>query len=279
METRPTRKIFVGRVSIPVDFEIPIHLITEIMKRLNRYIILGAILFALSVSFYVLHYFIFKDVHHIFIFLIGDIAFVFIEVLMVTLIIRRVLEDREKKARQKHMNIFIGAFFSEVGIKLLGLLSKWDPHIERIQQELVVEGDTAEQKFARVCRCLRNHDFSIEWKKPDWETLKAFLVAKKDYLLRLLENPNLLEHESFTDLLWAVFHMAEEFEARRDFDCLPNEDHEHLHDDAKRVYGQLALQWLKYMEHLIDSYPYLFSLSMRTNPFDPSATPIVRKSQ
>ncbi|GJQ58296.1 MAG: hypothetical protein D8M57_05660 [Candidatus Scalindua sp. AMX11] len=249
------------------------------MKRLNWYILLGVILLALSTLFYVLHYLVFKDIHHIFIFLIGDIAFVFIEVLMVTLIIHRVFEDREKKALQKHMNIFIGAFFSEVGIKLLGLLSKWDPQIERIQQGLIVEEETAEQKFRRVCRYLRKHDFSVEREKPDWETLKTFLVEKKDYLLRLLENPNLLEHESFTDLLWAVFHMAEEFDARKDFDYLPKEDYEHLHDDTERVYGQLALQWLKYMEHLIDSYPYLFSLSMRTNPFDPRATPIVQKSQ
>jgi len=29
-------------------------------------------------------------------------------------------------------------------------------------------------------------------------------------LLGLLGNPNLLEHDSFTDLLWAVFHLMEE---------------------------------------------------------------------
>ena len=244
---------------------------------MNWHIMLGAILIALSVFFYVLHYLMFKDSHHIFIYLMGDIAFIFIEVLMVTLIIHRVLEDREKKARRKHMNMVIGAFFSEVGMKLLKILSKWDPQIERIQQELVVEIDTAEQKFRRVCRYLEKHDFSIDREKPDWETLKTFLVAKRDFILRLLENPNLLEHESFTDLLWAVFHMSEEFEARTDFNCLPNADHDHLHGDMKRVYGQLTMQWLKYMEHLICSYPYLFSLSMRLNPFDPNATPIVQK--
>jgi hypothetical protein len=248
------------------------------MKRLSWYIMLGAMLIVLSVSFYVLHYLIFKDAHHIFIYLIGDIAFVFIEVLMVSLIIHRVLEDREKKARQKHMNIVIGAFFSEAGTKLLEILSKWDPQIERIQRELTAEGDTAEQRFGRVCKYLRKHDFSIEREKPDWKTLKVFLVEKRHYLLRLLENPNLLEHEFFTDLLWAVFHMAEEFEARMDFDCLPSEDQDHLHGDTKRVYGQLSLLWLKHMEHLIVSYPFLFSLSMRLNPFDPNATPIVQKS-
>jgi len=103
-------------------------------------------------------------------------------------------------------------------------------------------------------------------------------MTKKDFLLRLLENQNLLEHESFTDVLWAVFHLAEELEARESLQGLPDADHKHLSSDVKRVYGQLALQWLKYMEHLKKSYPYLFSLSLRTNPFDRSATPIVQDS-
>jgi hypothetical protein len=29
------------------------------------------------------------------------------------------------------------------------------------------------------------------------------------------------------------------------------------------------------MKHLQDNYPYLFSLAMRTNPFDPKASPEV----
>ncbi len=247
------------------------------MNRLIWYIVLGSAMLALSAAFYFLHYVIFKDTHHIFIYMVGDVAFVFIEVLLVTLIIHRVLENREKKARQKHINMLIGAFFSEVGMKLLKILSRWDPQIERIQRELAVEGDTTEQKFGRICTYLGKHDFSIEKEKPDWKALKAFLVAKRDFLLRLLENQNLLEHESFTNMLWAVLHMAEEFEAREDFNCLPKSDYAHLHIDMNRVYGQLALQWPKYMEHLRGSYPYLFSLSMRLNPFDPNATPIVQE--
>jgi len=58
---------------------------------------LGLSLVVLSILFYLLHYAIFRDPHHIFIYLIGDIAFVFIEVLLVTLIIHQLLSDREKK--------------------------------------------------------------------------------------------------------------------------------------------------------------------------------------
>ncbi len=43
-----------------------------------------------------------------------------------------------------------------------------------------------------------------------------------------------------------------------------------------RVYSQAVIEWLVYMQHLKKKYPYLFSLAMRTNPFDTNASPIVR---
>ncbi len=49
-------------------------------------------------------------------------------------------------------------------------------------------------------------------------------------------------------------------------------DYQHLKVDAERVYNLLIFEWLEYMEHLMNNYPYLFSLAMRTNPFDPEAT-------
>jgi len=113
------------------------------MKRLNWQVLLGMSLLVLSALLYFLHYLIFRDPHHIFLYLTGDVAFVFVEVLLVTLIIHRVLEEREKKARLEKLNMVIGVFYSEVGMKLLEILSKWDPQIERIQQELVIEGKSA----------------------------------------------------------------------------------------------------------------------------------------
>jgi hypothetical protein len=85
------------------------------MKLLNWQLVLGLSLVALSALFYLIHYAIFKDAHHIFIYMIGDIAFVPIEVLMVTLIIHRLLSEREKRSMLNKMNMVIGAFFSEVG--------------------------------------------------------------------------------------------------------------------------------------------------------------------
>jgi hypothetical protein len=94
-------------------------------------------------------------------------------------------------------------------------------------------------------------------------------------MVRLLENPLLLDHESFTRLLRAVFHFTEELEAREDLKKLPESDLDHLAGDAHRAYHLLVLEWLCYMKYLKDTHPYLFSLAMRTNPFDRASTPVV----
>ena len=97
------------------------------------------------------------------------------------------------------------------------------------------------------------------------------MIDKRSFLLVLLENPSLLEHETFTELLRAVFHLTEELEQRNDLKYLPRADYEHLELDIERAYKLLINEWLQYMEYLMIEYPYLFSLAIRTNPFDPNA--------
>ena len=245
------------------------------MKPFKWQIVLGAFLIVLSITLYLLHYVIFRDVHHIFIYMIGDIAFVPIEVLLVTLIIHRLLGEREKRARLEKLNMVIGAFFGEVGSRLLAYFSDFDPELDNIRKDLIVTSDWSEEEFSGVRERLRNHKYEVEIQKVDLESLRAFLVGKRDLLLRLLENPSLLEHESFAQLLWAVCHLTEELGYREDLGQLPDTDYEHLAGDMKRAYTLLVYEWLAYMRHLKDDYPYLFSLAMRTNPFDQNASPIV----
>lgn len=246
------------------------------MKRLNWQITLGIVLVALCAIVYFIHYIIFRDPHHIFIYLIGDIAFVFFEVLLVTLIIHRLLSEREKRNRLEKLNMVIGAFFSEVGTELLTYFSDFDPKLDEIRNELVITKDWSEQEFYTVSKSLKNYEYDVNVQKVSLEHLRIFLTGKRDFLLRLLENPNLLEHEKFTELLQAVFHLTEELMNRDDIKVLPDTDYKHLAVDIKRVYIYLVHQWLDYMKHLKDNYPHLFSLAMRTNPFDMEASPIVK---
>ena len=243
---------------------------------MKHLIVLGLLLVLLSAVSYLAHYAIFGDAHHIFIYLVGDIAFVPIEVLLVTLIIHRLLESREKRSVLKKLNMVIGAFFSEVGTELLGYFADFDPQSSRIRERLIVTNSWSEREFSTVGRSLKACDCVIDSESDDLGNLRGFLMEKRGFLLALLGNPNLLEHESFTDLLWAVFHLAEELAHRTDLRKLPDTDYEHLAGDIKRVYGLLISEWLDYMKHLKSDYPYLFSLAMRTNPFDRNASVEVR---
>jgi hypothetical protein len=246
------------------------------MKHLNWQIAFGLSLVVLSTILYLLHYTIFMDSHHIFLYLIGDIAFLPIQVLLVTFIIDRLLNVREKRSLLKKLNMVIGAFFSEAGTDLLKSFSDFALQNDQIRKDFVENNDWSNKAFSNMGKRLKHYDYRIESQKGNLEELKKLLLQKRGFLLVLLENPNLLEHESFTELLWAAFHLTEELAFRVDLRGLPNPDYEHLAGDIKRAYVLLITEWLAYMKHLRENYPYLFSLAVRMNPFDPNASPIVK---
>ena len=246
------------------------------MKYLNWKVLLGCSLMALSAVFYLIHYAIFRDAHHIFLYLIGDIAFVFVQVLMVTLIIDQLLSVREKRSLLNKLNMVIGAFFSEVGTPLLKLFNQFGSDDGQIQKDLAENNDWSNRAFSNISKRLKDYNDRIESQKGDLLALKVFLQGKREFLLALLENPNLLEHEAFTELLWAVFHLTEELSFREDLGQLPDTDYNHLSVDIRRAYHLLIVEWLAYMKHLRNSYPYLFSLAVRMNPFNPDASAVVK---
>jgi hypothetical protein len=241
------------------------------MKHLRWQITLGISLLVTSLFFYIVHYVIFRDTHHIFLYLIGDLGFLAVQVLFVTLVVDQLLSNREKYAMLEKMNMVIGTFYSEVGTELLEAFFTFDGNIDALKEELVVSGKWTEKDFRRVKRSLAKFEHNVDSRTGNLEFLRTFLIGKRTFLLRLLENPVLLEHDSFTQLLWAVFHVKDELAHRDTLVNLPENDYEHVCHDILRAYVLLISEWLDYMKHLKKDYPYLFSLAVRTNPCDPDA--------
>jgi len=245
------------------------------MRRYSTIIILAGIFVVISGLTYLLHYYIFRDVHHIFIYMVGDLAFLPLEVFLVVIVIERILARREKAAILQKLNMVVGAFFSEVGTQLLQrLLSCFDKHKD-IQQQFAIAQNWNHADFKKAIAFTTAMEDNPHCLNIDLEGLRTFLILKRPFLLSLLENPNLLEHEHFTDLLWATFHLAEELEARPSVENLPETDLEHIAGDIKRLYGHLAAEWISYAEHLKLRYPFLFSLVVRTHPFQEHPSPVV----
>jgi len=253
----------------------PFVLIDSSMKRLSWQASLGIFLIALSALLYFAEIEVFHSPRDTFFYLFQDIAFVPIQVLLVTLIINRLLTVREKRSRMEKLNMVIGVFFSEVGTKLLTYFSDCDPNLESVRKDLIVTHNWSREEFRRVKGRLKHYGYGVEIQKVNLVHLRTFFLEKRDFLLRLLENPNLLEHESFTELLLAVFHLVEELVVREDVTSLPDSDRHHIAGDITRAYILLVHQWLEYMGHLKNHYPYLFSLAIRTNPFDENASPLI----
>jgi hypothetical protein len=241
------------------------------MKHIRWQIILGVLLITLSTILGIIHYELFHDAHTFFFYILLDIAFIPVQVLLVTLIIHNLLTYREKRAMLNKLNMVIGAFFSELGTRLLKDFSAIDPDAAKIAENLHIQNQWDSKDFAAVRQCLQNHHYKTEWSDEAMKSVRKLLISERQFLLSLLENANLLEHESFTDLLWAVFHLAEELACRPSLQSLPETDRNHINGDIKRAYRLLMFQWLDYVKHLKNNYPYLFSLAIRTNPFNPDA--------
>jgi hypothetical protein len=207
--------------------------------------------------------------------MVGDIAFVFIEVLLVSLIIHQILEQRERRNRLEKLNMIIGVFFSEIGTTLLSYFSDLDPNLETIRKDLLFNPDWSDAEFDGLIKRLKSYPYKVRPDELDMAKIRCYIVEKRNFLLAMMENPNLMEHETFTELLRAVFHLAEELKFRSAVENLPKEDLVHLANDIDRAYRMLVHEWVAYMRHLKYSFPYFFSLAMRTNPFDQKASVVV----
>jgi hypothetical protein len=241
----------------------------------RRFLIIAAVgLLIVAVVIYLVNYLIFYDGRNIIFYMLIDLAFLPIEVLMVGLIVEQLLSRRQKSAIALKLNMVIGAFFSELGTPFLARLLPAMCGAPDIKERLHVKASWKKDDFARASQYARTLTCEPDMNQLDLYELKAYMLEKRNFILRLLENPNLIEHDRFTDLLWAVMHVVDELEARQALTGLPTADEAHLRLDIRRAFNAVTAEWILYVEHLKSNYPYLFSLVVRTHPFQeaPSAT-------
>jgi hypothetical protein len=199
------------------------------------------------------------------------LAFLPIEVLLVILVIDSLLKSKDRQMRLDKMSMVIDTFFSEVGSELIRRFLRFD-RSSKIAENLNVTAEWTDAQYLGAKESVGSYNSDISCDSADLVSLRVFVAQKRQFLLTLLANPNLLEHESFTELLRATFHLTEELIGRKDLETISKADRDHLAGDIRRAYLLLNGQWLDYMLHLKRNYPYLYSLAVRTNPFNPSAS-------
>jgi hypothetical protein len=237
------------------------------MKKNKSAALLVLLFVSVSLAFYSVQILLFHRLEDTAFLFFQDMAFLPLEVAIVTVILGRILNSREKRERLKKLKIAINAFFEETGTAFTGSLMQLSRITGDIKANLDITLGWTENDFQRAAKQIRGSDFKIECIPENLPALKTLLIEKRGFLLAMLSNPNLLEHESYTDMLWAVFHLTDELIARENLTGLPEPDLKHLSADAERALKTLLVQWLGYMAHLKANYPYLFSLEVRKDPF------------
>ncbi|PWR69756.1 hypothetical protein ACKUB1_16130 [Methanospirillum stamsii] len=240
------------------------------------------VLFALSllcssILLFILHFEIFHDFHHILIYTIHDLAFLPVEVLLVTVILHQMLERQAMKNKLNKLNMVIGVFFSEIGVPLMRVFASYDLELKMKTDFFSSLSTWDHVTFLRKKKEAMKFHFYSPLSCENLVSLREMLLQKEDLMIRMLENPMLLEHESFTDLLQAIFHLTDELRYRGDCMNLPDSDIHHLSGDITRGYSLMIPTWLTYLEYLKTNYPYLYSLAVRTNPFSENVDVIIRE--
>ena len=237
------------------------------MKRFRFRHAIIIILIALSVIFFVLQLLIFHNIEESGFLFFQDLMFLPLEILLVTFILDRILRNREKQERLQQIHIVISAFFSEIGTDALREVGVAISDRQQIAEKLDMKAGWGAKEFGEAAAAIKGHVFHASPDAHTLEVLRLQLPQKKNYLLQMFSNANLLEHSTFTDMLWALYHVIDELESREDFGVLPHADLGHFGGDLTRAYGLLAFEWVNHMKYLKDRYPYLWSIAVRKNPF------------
>lgn len=220
----------------------------------------------LSICIYYIQYTLYHDSETTVFYFLQDLAFVPVQVVMVTLILNRFLSIIESRKKAKKINVIISTFFVEAGISVLTALAVFNRNNDGLRLILGTEGFDR-KKAVLLKKQVREFGYDIEASPENLRELVAVLDKYRDYMLNMLGNDNLLEHDSFTDMLWAAFHVADELKTRDNLDGSDQEDLSHLANDILRAYMAMNVEWINYMSYLHDEYPFLYAMAIKKNPY------------
>ncbi|WP_407421453.1 hypothetical protein [Methanobrevibacter sp.] len=225
---------------------------------------------------------ILKDPEHVVSYIWTHLGFIPVDILIVAFVLDEIISKKEKEAMMEKLDMIMSTFFSEIGNDLIGQLSSVNAHkADTNYLESIKNWDDNDYKNKLKEIKNKNIPFKADVSPEDREeyltNIRDLLINKREFIINLLNNPNLLEKEEFSGLLTAILHLDEELEHRPDLSKVSDIDFNHLNGDMERIYNKLIHEWIYYLRYLNKHYPYMIALIVRTNPFDENADAYVKE--
>ncbi|WP_298523459.1 hypothetical protein [uncultured Methanobrevibacter sp.] len=246
-------------------------------ERLSWKMKFSILMVILIIIIYGSNYLILGDAEHIISYIWTHLGFIPVDILVVAFLLDEIIEKKEKEAMLEKLDMLMSTFFSEVGNDLISQLSsvnKYKTNTENLKEIKNWNQNDYENKLEELKDSTVDFraDIAPEEREEFLEDLRTLLAGKREFIINLINNPNLLEKEEFTGLINAILHLDEELEHRTDLALVNDTDFGHLNGDMQRVYSKLVYEWVYYLKYLDKHYPYMIALMIRTNPFDKDAS-------
>ena len=223
-----------------------------------------------------------KDPEHVISYIWTHLGFIPVDILIVAFVLDEIISKKEKEAMMEKLDMIMSTFFSEVGNDLISQLSSVNKHkADTSYLESIKSWD--DKDYENKLKEIKNINIPFrayvtsEDREEYLTNIRNLLINKREFIVGLLNNPNLLEKEEFSKLLTAILHLDEELEHRPDLSKVTDVDFNHLNGDMERIYNILIHEWIYYLRYLNKHYPYMIALIIRTNPFDANADAYVKE--
>lgn len=230
------------------------------MEKKRMYVTVG-ILIGISVIIYALQIIIFDDRRTTAFYIFQDLAFMPITIAIATLVVGDLVNRREQKEQQEKTRMLTSSFFTQMGADLLDIMMRGSSRADDLTH--LMQAPTKDDKdVQRVQSQLQSADLGFTLSADIYDESMDIILKSRQALLTLSSNPLLLEHECFTEMLWGIFHLSDEFRLRGNYKELDEDGREHMEDDFEKVFRLLLVNRVANLQYLQKTYPNYYSASL-----------------
>ncbi len=215
------------------------------------------ILIFLSLIIYTLQIIIFRDPRNTFFYIFQDLAFMPITIAIATLVVGEVLSQKEKEERVKKTRMLTSTFFTEIGNDLTRQLLEITDQSDNILSILSQYGNGT-MTLSQTQDHIKSMSLSIALNEKTYSKLIEKIQTSRSSFMTLSSNPLLFDHEDFTRILWAIFHVMDEYQLRGTYQDMSQDDISHLNKDYAELLRLLLICFVANAKYLEDTYPNFY---------------------
>ncbi len=222
----------------------------------KKMLISSVILIGISVCIYLIQILLFHDVRDTTFYILQDFAFMPITIAIATIVVGELVNAQERKQRLEKTRMLTSSFFTQFGsVFLLELMPRTE--CEQCIKEIFLFGGRENEGTERDI--LKKASLAVEMDEAGYTAIHNILIQNRTTLLVIASNPFLLEHQCFTEMLWSIFHLLDEYRLRGAWSQLTKEDILHINHDFENTLRLMLESWIGNIHYLQETYPEFYS--------------------